>query len=70
MTDLLLWDADELARQIGYAPKTVRNWHGRGEGPPAVRCGSQLRWRPSDVAEWIDSLPAVERSTYELRRVG
>jgi predicted DNA-binding transcriptional regulator AlpA len=64
----LLWDAAEVGRQLGFTAKTIQNWHALGEGPPAIKLGSRLRWRPADVARWVDDHPSAAPPTYELRR--
>jgi Adenylate kinase len=34
---------------------SIRAWRLRGDGPPAVRVGTALRWDPREVDEWLDS---------------
>lgn len=43
--------ADRLTVSVGC----LRAWRIRGEGPPAIRLGSALRWDERDVDAWLDS---------------
>lgn len=48
-----LLSPDELVELLGIPKRTIYNWRLRGEGPPAVRVGRHLRYRPSDVEAWL-----------------
>lgn len=55
--------AAELAEILGFASGTVVDWYERGE-LPGYRIGGRLRFRESEVAEWIEqrrSGPRVAR---------
>ena len=43
--------ADRLTVSVGC----LRAWRIRGDGPPAIRLGSALRWDERDVDAWLDS---------------
>ncbi|SHS44793.1 Predicted transcriptional regulator [Mycobacteroides abscessus subsp. abscessus] len=45
----------ELANRLRVSVGCIRAWRLRGEGPPAVRLGSALRWDAAEVEAWIDS---------------
>jgi predicted DNA-binding transcriptional regulator AlpA len=48
-----LLDLDWLSGFIDIPPRTIYNWRLRGEGPPAYRVGRHLRYRKSDVEDWL-----------------
>lgn len=56
-----LLTADELADVLQLPIQTVRMWSHRGVGPQAVRVGRFLRYKPSDVNQWIDSQKKTNR---------
>jgi excisionase family DNA binding protein len=60
----MIWDMDhqnrlvtvaDLADYLGVPPATLYQWRYRGEGPPGFRVGRHLRYRWSDVHQWIES---------------
>jgi predicted DNA-binding transcriptional regulator AlpA len=51
-----LWSAHDLARFLNISIDAVYQRRHRGTIPPAVRTGLiQLRWRPADVAAWLEA---------------
>lgn len=44
----------EVADLLRVSPATVRAWIAKGEGPPAMRFGKQIRYRPERVMEWVE----------------
>ena len=50
------------ARLLGISPRTLERWAQQGE-IPFYRVGRNIRFRPSELAEWIDSrrVPEVGR---------
>lgn len=54
-----LWTVGDLARFLGVPAQTIYVWRCRGYGPPGVRIGRHLRFRPSDVERWL-----AERADY------
>lgn len=44
----------EVAEVLRVSPATVRAWIAKGEGPPAMRFGKQIRYRPERVMEWVE----------------
>ncbi len=44
----------EVAELLRVSPATVRGWIAKGEGPPAMRFGKQIRYRPDRVMEWVE----------------
>lgn len=45
----------ELSERLRVSVGCIRAWRLRGEGPPAIRMGSALRWDLAEVDEWIDN---------------
>ncbi len=50
-----LWSAAQLAEHFGVPIKTVYGWRYKRTGPPAIRVGRHLRYRPSAVEKWLES---------------
>jgi excisionase family DNA binding protein len=62
----------ELADYLGVPPATLYQWRHRGEGPRGFRVGRHLRYRWSDISEWIESRlnsPRPDLVSHVKRRV-
>lgn len=46
---------DELSTMLCVSVGCIRAWRLRGDGPPAIRIGSALRWDIAEVDAWIDA---------------
>jgi predicted DNA-binding transcriptional regulator AlpA len=44
----------ELAERLTISVGCIRAWRLRGDGPPAIRIGTALRWDSREVDEWLD----------------
>lgn len=44
----------ELADRLTVSVGCIRAWRLRGDGPPAIRIGTALRWDSREVDEWLD----------------
>jgi excisionase family DNA binding protein len=44
----------ELADYLGVPVSTVYLWRSRNQGPPGFRVGRQIRFRTSDVLQWLE----------------
>lgn len=62
-----LWSVHELAEFLGVPVQTIYWWRYRGEGPPAVRIGRHLRFRPADVERWLAERADASESTGKAR---
>lgn len=52
-----LWSVHEVADYLGVSVATLYTWRSAGVGgPPGRRVGKNLRSRPQDVREWVESL--------------
>jgi len=49
-----LWTPDDLSDYIKKPKATLYAWRHRGLGPPAIRVGRDLRYRPADVEKWLE----------------
>jgi len=45
---------DDLAEYLQIPKRTIHAWRYRREGPTAIRVGGHLRYRQSDVVDWLD----------------
>ncbi|MGF1616859.1 MAG: helix-turn-helix transcriptional regulator [Acidimicrobiia bacterium] len=52
--DERLLTVEELADYLGVPVATIYAWRYRREGPSGFRVGKHLRFRWSDVEEWIE----------------
>jgi excisionase family DNA binding protein len=48
-----LLTVEELADYLGVPVATIYAWRHRGEGPPGFRVGRYIRYRRSDIQQWI-----------------
>jgi len=55
-----LFGIRELAAHLGIPVTTVRYWQRKGLGPPALRLGKYLKWRPADVDAWLETKKATK----------
>ncbi len=42
-----------LAHTLKLKPVTLRSWRRKGEGPPYYRCGRAIRYKLSEVDQWL-----------------
>jgi len=52
-----LLNEQEVARITGLSLATVRRWRLLGMGPQYLKIGAAVRYRPSDLQSWMNSLP-------------
>jgi excisionase family DNA binding protein len=48
----LLWPG-EVSDILGVPVATLYQWRRRSIGPPAIRVGRHLRYRPADLEAWL-----------------
>ena len=67
-----LLTVQELANYLGVPVATLYAWRYRGEGPVGFRVGKHVRYRWSDIEEWIrDGVRGAEvRRTSDRARTG
>jgi excisionase family DNA binding protein len=57
-----LLTVQELAELLQVPVQTIYTWRYKRIGPPAVPMGKYLRFRPEDVAAWLDARADAPRS--------
>ena len=57
----------EVADYLRVPLRTIYRWRYAGDGPPAFRIGRHLRFRWSDVEEWLGTSGPSERPLREDR---
>lgn len=64
-----LLTVEDLSAQLGVAVQTIYQWRARRPqyGPPAIKVGKYLRWKPEVVEAWIDA-QEPETNVTPLRR--
>jgi predicted DNA-binding transcriptional regulator AlpA len=45
----------EAATMLGLSPRTLERFRCTGDGPPFVKGGRRVLYRPADLNEWIAS---------------
>jgi predicted DNA-binding transcriptional regulator AlpA len=48
-----LMSTQELSALIGVEAKTLANWRCQAKGPKSLKVGRLVRYRSSDVEEWL-----------------
>lgn len=61
--DKILLNEAEVAEMTGLSKRTLQAWRYRGGGPPFIKLGRAVRYRKSDIVEWINE--QAVRSTAE-----
>lgn len=56
-----LLDIDMLAKLLGVSKSTIYRLrcYSPEKVPPAIKIGSHVRWRPSDVQAWLEKQSEV-----------
>jgi hypothetical protein len=67
-TDQLLTE-DEAAAALKVSPGTLRNRRCAGRGPPFVKIGAPVRYRPADLKDFIESCVRCAASGRAKREV-
>ena len=53
---------DELAEQLKVKPRTLLDWRSTGRGPKFIRVGRAVRYRESDIDDWLRSQESSDGS--------
>jgi predicted DNA-binding transcriptional regulator AlpA len=51
-----MWSVEDLSDFLQVPVKTLYQWRLRGYGPKGRRVGKYVRYKESDVVEWVDSI--------------
>ncbi len=57
-----LYSPEQLAERLGVPVATVFRWNYLGTGPLPLHVGRHLRYRPSDVNDWLEERAAESRA--------
>jgi predicted DNA-binding transcriptional regulator AlpA len=52
-----LLNEEDVARLTALSVATVRRWRLLSQGPTFIKIGASVRYRPNDVAAWLQSRP-------------
>lgn len=52
-----LLNENDVARITGLSVASVRRWRLLRSGPKYLKIGAAVRYKPEDVAAWLDSRP-------------
>ena len=47
----------DVARVTGLSLASIRRWRVHSQGPRYIKIGAAVRYRPEDVAAWLESRP-------------
>jgi predicted DNA-binding transcriptional regulator AlpA len=50
-----LWTQRQTAEHLAISVRALETWRYDNAGPPYIRVGGQIRYRPADVAAWLDA---------------
>ena len=66
-----LLTTNEVARKLRLTPRTLAIWRVRGEGPPYLKLGRDVRYSLLDLEAWLATtvrLPLTAQQADERRR--
>ena len=49
MRKVRLLETIHAADELGLSPRTLEGWRRRGEGPPYLKFGRRVKYRPEDI---------------------
>ena len=49
MTKAPLLETRDAAKELGLSPRTLEGWRRRREGPPYLKFGRRVKYRPEDI---------------------
>jgi hypothetical protein len=58
-------DERQVAAQLNVKPGTLRKWRLLGRGPEFLRLGRAVRYRVTDLEEWLANDPARRRAAID-----
>jgi predicted DNA-binding transcriptional regulator AlpA len=64
-----LLNETQVSEKIQVSLACLRRWRLRGEGPPYVKVGPLVRYRPEAIAEWLEALPSGGNGHRPVERV-
>lgn len=64
-----LLNETQVSEKIQVSLACLRRWRLRGEGPPYVKVGPLVRYRPEAIADWVQGLPSGGNGRRPVERV-
>jgi len=61
-----LLDVEEAAEYLGLSKSTLNKWRCHGGGPQFIKMGRAIRYRISDLDDFVDSRQSSSTSGYGL----
>jgi predicted DNA-binding transcriptional regulator AlpA len=61
-----LLNEHDVARITGLSVASVRRWRLLRQGPKYLKIGAAVRYRPEDIATWLESRPTGGGCQVEL----
>lgn len=58
-----LYSPQDLSQKIGKSAVTLRRWRSVGKGPRWMVVERSIRYRESDIVDWLRSLEGEETTT-------
>ena len=52
-----LMDEYQVAKVVGLSVASVRRWRLMRTGPRFIKIGASVRYRPQDIAAWLETCP-------------
>jgi excisionase family DNA binding protein len=52
-----LLNEEEVAKQLHISVASLRRWRLERRGPPFIKVGSLVRYKPEEVEAWLGALP-------------
>jgi predicted DNA-binding transcriptional regulator AlpA len=62
----ILVNAEAVAKYLCLSKRTIFRLDSSGKIPAPVRINGSVRWRQSDIENWV-SLGCCDRNTFEMR---
>lgn len=62
---LLVANAREVGRMLGLSIRTIRAMDSAGKLPRPIRFGRAVRWRVSEIQDWVDE-GSPDRERWEM----
>lgn len=53
MIDETILTTEQAAEMLGMSERTLENWRWKREGPSYIKLGRSIRYRKTDVENWI-----------------
>ncbi len=65
--DELLTEA-QVAEMTGLSKRTLQSWRYRGGGPPFTKLGRAVRYRESELANWLDERTVESTAEHSTKK--